>query len=386
MSDMLEPRTAPVADVSATPAIATGFGVGPSFRVGVEEELLLVSPDGRHLDNRIDALRDRVPATHGRVEPDTFAACVELVSPVLADTGEVVPVMASLRAAAIRAGATLMGSAAHPLERWGGVAHASQARYQRLAADLRWLLDRTPTCALHVHVGMPDAETAIFVHNRMRTLSPMLIAAAANSPFLEGRDSGHASVRHGIWRAFPRTGTSPSFRCYESYSEHVAQLLCAGQLDDFSYLWWDVRINPRLGTVEVRVMDSQSDLQRTAGLVALVHGLVLRAAEDLCDPVAPAVPTEVIDENCFRAARDGMDALLWDGERHRRARELVGDAVLRAQDGLENWGVTANLGPVKQILRDGNGADRQRSAYARAGERGLLAGLLTDTSTPACSR
>jgi glutamate---cysteine ligase / carboxylate-amine ligase len=363
---------------------APHFGVGPNFCLGVEEEHVIVSSDGSRLVDCIDSVSGRGRTVRGRIESDTFAACIELVTPIVPNATQAGAALTDLRHAAADAGVTLMGAAAHPTAPWGDAAHASQPRYRQLAADLGWLLERTPTCALHVHVGMPDPECAIKVYNRLREMTPVLIALAANSPFHEGRDSRHASVRWGIWRAFPRTGTPPRFRGYEHYANHVAEHMAAGEVEDFSYLWWDVRPNPRLGTVEMRVMDAQSDLQRTVGLAALVHGLSLSFTDTRARP-ALEDSSAVIEENCFRAARDGLDALLWDGERHRSARELATDAFARARQALMGSGDESALEPVHRILREGNGADRQRAAYARGGQRCLLSDLLAETLGAACA-
>jgi glutamate---cysteine ligase / carboxylate-amine ligase len=175
---------------------------------------------------------------------------------------------------------------------------------------MRWLSHREPTLALHVHVGIPDPEDAIRVLNRLRGSVPLLIALAANSPFSQGRDSGFASVRTVIFQGFPRTGTARRFSCYADYVAAVDSLIASGAIPDPSFLWWDVRLQPALGTVEVRVMDAQITIADSAALVALVQALARLALEDQSsdDRVGP----EVLAENRFLAARDGPDSWLID--------------------------------------------------------------------------
>ena len=363
-----------------SPSGSHAFGAGPSFRLGVEEEHLLVAPTGDHaLDPAINDLLGNLEGVPGAVEPDTFAACVELVTPVVDDAGEASRALARLRGAVLDAGGTPLGVGLHPASLWGEASHADGPRYQRLATDLRGLLDRTPTCALHVHVGLPDPETAIRVTNRMRAHLPLLVALSANSPFWQGTDSGLASTRWATWRAYPRTGVPPTFADYAHYEQHVAEVCAAGGLPDFSYLWWDVRPNPRLGTVEVRVMDAQSSVDATAGLAALVHGLVIAEAEAPLRGSAPPAGPDAVAEGCFRAARDGLDAELWDGHGWRPARELAADALAR----VRGHAPAGAQEPIDRLLRRGGGAGRQREAFARDGLPGVLAQLVADTAAGA---
>src|SRR4029079_16243157 len=141
---------------------------------------------------------------------------------------------------------------------------------QRTMADLA---RREPTFALHVHIGVPDPDRAIRLLNRLRAHLPMLLALSANSPFWQGRATGLASTRTSVFGAFPRTGIPRRFDSYADWVETVDTLLRSGAFPEPTFLWWDVRPQPALGTVEVRVMDAQTDLDATAGLVALVQSL-----------------------------------------------------------------------------------------------------------------
>ena len=356
------------------------FGSGPSFRLGVEEEHLLVTPTADHaLDPVVERLLGRVADVPGAVVADTFAACVELVTPVVRDAEEAGRALGRLRAAVLDAGGTPMGVALHPTSAWGNSVHAEGLRYQRLAADLRGLLGRTPTCAMHVHVGLPDPETAIRVTNRMRAHLPLLLALSANSPFWHGADSGLASARWPTWRAYPRTGLPPTFADYADYERRVAEVCAAGGLPDFSYLWWDVRPHPRLGTVEVRIMDTQSSLDAATGLAALVHSLVIAEAEGPIRGGARPAAREAVAESCFRAARDGLDADLWDGDRWRPARELATDVLAR----IRGHGPVDASEPLECLIRRAGGAGRQREVVRRRGFPGLLAHLVDETAAGA---
>jgi carboxylate-amine ligase len=354
------------------------FGRAPELSLGVEEELLLVDGATLALAHASSDILPRVDAPEGRVYQDTFEAELELSSPIVRDAGEAIAALRALRVAVGAAGATTLGAGIHPDAAFGDVEHVDQPRYRAIAASLRGLLSRTPTAALHVHVAMPDPETAIRVCNGIRVHLPLLQALAANSPFWFGRDSGLASARAALFRAYPRAEIPREFASFEDWERTVTAVTEAGELADYSFLWWDARPHPRLGTVELRAMDSQSSLETVGGLAALVHGLV---AAELEHPAAASAPTrDALAESSFRASRDGLGATLLHDGALRPLREVATSAIERARPQLRALGSDAPLEGVERILRDGAGADRQRMAYARAGMRALLEQLVAETA------
>ena len=259
------------------------------------------------------------------------------------------------------------------------------ARYQYLHSSLRELARREPTFALHVHVAVPDPELAVRAYNGMRAHIPVLLALAANSPFTRGRDSGLASARTPVFQAFPRTGIPREFATYAEYAEAVDVLLRCGAIPEPTFIWWDVRLQPKLGTLEVRVMDAQTRIRDTAALVALVQCLVrLEALHGMAEPELIHAP-EVLDENRFLAARDGIHAQLLDPQRDRcvpasgRLATLV-DAC---------WPHARALGCERELAllahlagdpgADAPARDRLRAAAASAG---LAARLQAEFSPP----
>jgi carboxylate-amine ligase len=347
------------------------FGSEADFALGVEEELILVDPVTHALVHTgVDVLeRMDVPEGAGSAHPDTYSALVELASPVSASAPEAVGALAALRERVRGAGGTAIGAGVHPDGAFGDVEHVPAKRYRKIAAQLRGLLLRTPTCALHVHVGMPDPETAIVVCNGLRERLPLLQALAANSPFWHGRDSGLATARAQLFRGFPRAEIPRAFAGFDDYAETVTAVVQAGDLPDYTFVWWDIRPHPHLGTVEVRAMDSQSALWSVAGLAALVHALARLEAER--GPRAWA-PREALMEASFSAARDGLDARLPHHGALRPAREVARAALEEARPFARETGEGAALAEVERILRGGNGADRQRAAHARGGMPAVL--------------
>ncbi|MGZ4305862.1 MAG: carboxylate-amine ligase [Solirubrobacteraceae bacterium] len=361
---------------AAIPAV--NYGLSSEFTLGVEEELLLVDRATHALDHGAVGVLERMSVAEGDggVHPDYYAAMIELVAPICSDAAEAVTSLNALRARARAVGATAIGAGLHPTGAFGDVIPYPAPRYHLIADEMRGLQARTPTCALHVHVGMPDEEAAIRAFNGVREHLPLLQALAANSPFWHGRDSGLASARAQMFRALPRSEIPMAFQSFDEYAESVEALATAGELPDYTYLWWDVRPHPVLGTIEVRSMDAQSSLRSITGLAALVHALARRAAEEH----GPWERREVLMESSFRAARDGLAATIWHDGAMRPVPEVARAAINRARPYARELGSEAALEEVERLLVEGNGAMRQRVAFSQGGMRGVLAALVRETA------
>ncbi|HKN94248.1 MAG TPA: YbdK family carboxylate-amine ligase, partial [Thermoleophilaceae bacterium] len=288
------------------------FGQPAEFTIGVEEELLLVEADTHALVHDSGRLMDALGMDPASVRHDIYEAQVELSSAPVRDAAAAVDELAGLRDAVIAAGATPMGAGIHPAAEFGDVRIVQQPRYTDQQDYLGGVVDRTPDCAVHVHVGMPDPETAIRACNGLREHLPLLHALAANSPFWHGVDANLASARFVLRRGFPRVEVPRAFRDFEDWEQAIQPMLAAGDLPDYTYLWWDVRPHPKLGTLEVRVMDAQSSIRRVAGLAALVHGLAIHEA---LSPRREWLDREPIEESIFWATTHGLDARLYGGGR-----------------------------------------------------------------------
>jgi carboxylate-amine ligase len=353
------------------------FGRDPSYAIGMEEELLLVDADTRRLAPVASELLPQVHPTAGKVIPDVYEACAELVSPVSPHALEGGAALQALRGDLRAAGATLLGAGIHPDGAFGDAPHVESERYAEIGRQMRGLLRRTPTCALHVHVGMPDPGTAIRAFNRMRAHLPLLQGLAAHSPFWHGTDSGFASARAQVFRGYPRADIPRVFDGWEDYDTSVRQIAAAAGVPDYTYLWWDIRPHPRLGTVEVRAMDGQARSDSVVGLAALAHALVLDCT---LGPQGDPPPREVLIEGSYRASRDGLEARIYSRGALRSLREVAATAIATARPYLRDLGAEDALEGVERILREGNGADRMRAAHARGGMEGMLEHLERETS------
>jgi glutamate---cysteine ligase / carboxylate-amine ligase len=353
----------------------SNFGVQPALALGIEEELLLVDEDHALLDHDPAEL-GALDAGKGTVEGELFHAMVEAQSPICATTREA---LAALREARreILGSLRLLGSGLHPSAEPGQSQVRKTPRFTKIEESLQGIL-RTPICGQHIHVGMPDEETAVRVYNGIRTYVPLLNALAANSPFWGGSDSGLASTRTVVFRTYPRAAMAPEFTDYRHFLDVTRQVCVAAGLDDYTHIWWDVRIHPALGTIEVRAADAQFDLRRTAALAALVHCLARLEAEQELSSI-PA--REALAESSFQATRHGLGAkLLTRSGELEPARVLASETLELADTVAGELGCRRELGYLELILSEGCGADVQRRVHDEHGMEGLLEFLVEETA------
>jgi glutamate---cysteine ligase / carboxylate-amine ligase len=354
----------------------TADSFGSEFTIGIEDELLLVDRETHALHNGAEELLRALDLPEGMAAHEAYSSEIELRSPPCATAGQAVEALARGRAAALDAGATLLAAGLHPTAEFGDVQLVDAERYHAVERFVRGLIRRAPECALHVHVGMPDREAAIRAFNGLREHLPVLAGLAAGSPYWFGRDSGLASSRSAITRAYPGRGIPPSFRDYEDYERAVESTAAMGGPQNYTLLWWDIRPHPVLGTVELREMDVQPRLEDAAALAALIQGL----ARDAVERPRPPVATEAIGWSSFRATRDGIDAeVLLDGSL-RPLREVARRALDAARPHARELGSDGPLEGVERILREGGAARRQRELAANAGVAGLVAALVRETA------
>jgi carboxylate-amine ligase len=351
------------------------FGSSTPLTIGIEEELLLVDErcglvaDGQAVLDQIE------PERRDSVSTEIFATQIELKTGVCLGADPATRELAEVRRAIAATGARLMGSGIYPGEA-GEPQLIEKARYESVKKDLASLL-ATPPCGLHVHVGMPDPETAVAVANAMRHHLPLLAALTANSPFRDGADTGLASARAAAVRSYPRFELPRAFRDYEDFLRVADQLIAAAGVEDYTYIWWDVRPHPNLGTVEVRGMDIQPRPEQNAAVAALIQAL---AAKEIDRPGAPGLTREAIEESYFQAERYGLEArLMVDDSTAAPAPEVARVTLVEARPYAEQLGGAGALEEIERILTDGNGADRQRRVHEEGGLRGLLSCLAEQT-------
>src|SRR4051794_26812780 len=233
---------------------------GPSFTIGIEEELMIVDTDSLELVNAIESLLQ--DAADGEIKPELMESVLEIATKPCPNTVEAGAQLRNLRrqvlANAADKGLTIGSAGTHPFAMWEDARIVQRPRYRELISALRFVARQELIFGLHVHVGVEGADKAIHVADGMRVHLPVLLALSVNSPFWRADASGLHSTRTPIFRAFPRVGVPPAYRTWQGYADQIDFMTGSGVMEDYTYLWYDVRPHPALGTVEIRVCDSQT--------------------------------------------------------------------------------------------------------------------------------
>jgi glutamate---cysteine ligase / carboxylate-amine ligase len=342
---------------------------GPSFTIGIEEELMILDSESLSLTNAIEAVLEEY-GEGDDVKPELLESVLEIATrphPTARAAGD--DLRALRRGVADAAGrrGLLIGSAGtHPFAMWEDQRVSSRPRYRELIAALRFVARQEIIFGLHVHVGLDDREKAIHVANGMRVHVPILFALAANSPYWRADATGFASTRMPIFRAFPRVGIPPFYDGWEDFERRIRFMMDTGVIDDYTFLWYDVRPHPNFGTVEIRAMDAQTRVEHTIALAAMIQAMVKELSEHYDEGKQLAnYPYEMLDENKWLAARHGMDGELVDLPSRDRvqAKELARRLYDRLREHAQDLGSAAELEGIEDILERGNGAARQRVVY-----------------------
>jgi glutamate---cysteine ligase / carboxylate-amine ligase len=361
---------------------------GSPYTVGVEEEIMLLHPEDWSLAPEIEqVIPALVPGLAQHVTAETHSSALELAtgphSTVGGAVGELAALRRSLAAQLSRLGLRAASAGTHPFAVWHDTKVSAGSRQQAVYGSMRELARREPTFALHVHVGVLDPEEAIGLADRLRAHLPLLLALSANSPFWQGRDTGLASSRTPLFQAFPRVGIPRAFGSYSEYVGAVDLLIRCKAFPEPTFLWWDVRPQPRFGTVEVRIMDAQTRVADTAALVALVQCVArLESEEGYVSEELLATP-EVLDENRFLAARDGVDAELIEPAEGRRVpvRELAERLLHAARPHAQDLRCQPELERIPTLLERG-GALRQLEVGRRPERLPGLVSRLAEAFAP----
>ena len=343
------------------------FEASTDFTIGLEEEFAIVDPDSLELLQRFEDLHadsqgDDLLAES--VAGELIASEIEIRSGRTDSFAEAMDRQrehrARLFAIAEARGLGLAATGTHPWANYLDQRIIDTPHYQRLKRDLGYVVQRNNTWSLHVHMGVRGADRAIAVCDSLRGVLPTLLAASANSPFLDYHDTGLHSVRTEIFtRVFPRCGIHEPFGDWGTYADFVERLVRTNSIVESTQLWWSVRPHHVFGTVEVRICDAQTRGAESFGLAALIAGCIAQAALDNDDGRLPErLPQREIEENLWRAIRYGMDGKLID---FARGEEVEAAAELER---LLEWTEPArdSLG-LDVTLPDLNGAQRARRAY-----------------------
>jgi glutamate---cysteine ligase / carboxylate-amine ligase len=346
------------------------FGKGDPYTLGVEEEYMLLDGETLDLVQHVEAV---LAATEGhelepRVNAELMQSVLEIATPVCRTAADVDRELRRLRsyvAGLATEREMRVGSAGtHPFSLFERQRITARDRYRHLVDQLQYVARRELIFGMHVHVAVDDCEKAVQIVNGLLAHLSSLLALSASSPFWRGELTGLDSSRQMVFAAFPRSGPPPRFHDYADYAEVVGQLEKTGCIADYTHIWWDIRLHPRYGTVEIRICDAVSRVEDAVALAAFCQALVKLYSErfDAGEEI-PSFHRILTSENKWLAARYGLEAPVMDLATGRRNRVPVAQLVRRTLNEIEpharELGADSELEGIREILARGNGADRQ---------------------------
>jgi glutamate---cysteine ligase / carboxylate-amine ligase len=355
------------------------FESSTDFTIGLEEEFSLLDPETLSLVNEFErfsaiALRDDLLADS--VAGELISSEIEIRSGKGADFADAVYRQQERRHRlfdlAAREGLALGATGTHPWSPWQEQRIIDTPHYRRVEEGLKYVAWRNNTWSTHVHIGVRGPDRAVAVCDALRPLLPILLAASANSAWVEDRFSGLHSARTQIFtRSFPRCGVPDFFGDWKTYADYVSFLVRTNSIVEHTQLWWCVRPHPGFGTVEVRIMDAQSHADESTALAALATACVVQAALDHDEGISvDPVPGRLIEENVWRAIRFGLDGKLIDlaTEREVPAAAAVERLLEWTAPARETARLDSHLDGLQAALDSGNGAQRQWRRHEAGGD------------------
>lgn len=341
------------------------------FTVGVEEEFQIVDPATWELRSHVAQLLEPGATALGeRIRPELHQSIVEVGTTVCANASEleaqVRHIRRELTSAAESRGLAIAAAGTHAFSHWVDQDISSGDRYAHIVEELQMLARSLLIFGLHVHVGVPDRQTAIDVMNMARYFLPHLLALSTSSPFWMGRETGLKSYRTSVFRRFPRTGVPERFESWGEFEDYVQALVDLKCIDNGKKIWWDIRPHPHFGTLEFRVCDVPTRPGETVAIASLIQAIVyklykLRAQNMGFREYRPLL----IQENKWRAARYGIDGNLidWGKRAEVPMRRLALELLELVDDVVDELGSRRHVAGILDILRDGTSADRQLRVY-----------------------
>jgi carboxylate-amine ligase len=346
------------------------------YTLGIEEEFAIVDPQTGELRSHIqEILEGGKVLLKEQIKPEMHQSVVELGTEIcqsITDAREhVIELRSKLASLAGKAGLRIASAGTHPFSHWRDQLITEGERYQEIVKDMQQLARANLIFGLHVHVGIPDRETAIHVMNQARYFLPHIYALSVNSPFWVGRDTGLKGYRLKVFERFPRTGIPDAFESLSEYEDYCKLLVKTGCVDNAKKIWWDIRLHPFFDTLEVRVCDAQSRVDDTLAMAALIQAVIAKLFKLLRHNTTFRVyRRRLLDENRWRASRYGIEGKLIDFGREAEVetRSLLNELLEFVSTEVVELGSKREMAHIERIMREGTGADRQLAAFHRTNE------------------
>src|SRR6184192_2103272 len=344
-----------------------------TYTLGIEEEFSIVDPQTRELKSHIqEILEGGKVLLKEQIKPEMHQSVVELGTEIcdsIVDArAHVIELRSRLAELAGRSGLQIASVGTHPFSHWRDQLITQGERYQEIVKDMQQLARANLIFGLHVHVGIPDRQSAIHVMNQARYFLPHIYALSANSPFWVGQDTGLKGYRLKVFERFPRTGIPDAFESLSEYEDYCKLLVKTGCVDNAKKIWWDIRLHPFFETLEVRVCDAQSRVDDTLAIAALIQAVIAKLHTLLRQNITFRVyRRRLLDENRWRASRYGIDGKLIDfgKETEVEERSLLNELLEFVASEVNEFGTHREIAHIEQIMREGTGADRQLAVWER---------------------
>ena len=344
--------------------------------LGIEEEFFIVDDAGRPTSGTDELVYESEPPEilEGRLDHELFKCVIETQTPTVESLGAARTALEDVRSALVehanRHGFEIAAAGLHPAAKWRELEHAEKPRYREQLDRIQYPQHRNTTAGLHVHVGVDDADKAVWIANELRWYLPIMLALSSNSPYWNGFDTGLESARAKIFEALPNTGMPTAFEDFETFRSFERTMVETGSINDRGELWYDVRPHSTHGTVEVRTPDGQADPEYVLAFVEYTEALVEDLAARYEDGEGGTDHRrELLDENKWRALRYGHDAELLSGDWTEPI--PLGELIERERDRLGVSGIV-------DVFDAESGADRQRRLRAEGGLDAVCSDLLLD--------
>ncbi len=345
-----------------------------SYTLGIEEEFAIVDPETRELRSHIQEILEGGKITlKEQIKPEMHQSVVELGTEICQSIVDarmhVIDLRSKLAKLAETSGLKIASVGTHPFSHWRDQLITEGERYKEIVKDMQLLARANLIFGLHVHVGIPDRESAIHVMNQARYFLPHIYALSVNSPFWVGQDTGLKGYRLKVFERFPRTGIPDAFESLSEYEDYCKLLVRTGCIDNPKKIWWDIRLHPFFDTLEVRVCDAQSRVDDTLAIAGLIQAMISKLYKLLRQNTTFRVyRRRLLDENRWRASRYGIGGKLIDFGREAEVetRSLLNELLEFVSTEVGELGSTKEMAHIERIMREGTGADRQLAAYERS--------------------
>ena len=343
------------------------------YTLGIEEEFAIIDPETRELRSHIhEILEDGKVTLKEQIKPEMHQSVVELGTEIcqsVVDAREhVIGLRTKLATLAGRSGLKIASVGTHHFSHWHDQLITEGERYQEIVKDMQLLARANLIFGLHVHVGIPDRDSAIQVMNQVRYFLPHIYALSVNSPFWVGRNTGLKGYRLKVFERFPRTGIPDAFESLSEYEDYCKLLVKTGCIDNPKKIWWDIRLHPFFNTLEMRVCDAQSRVDDTLAMAALIQAVIAKLYKLFRRNTTFRVyRRRLLDENRWRASRYGIDGKLIDFGREAEVetRSLLNELIEFVSTEIVELGSIREFEHVERIIREGTGADRQVATWER---------------------